>query len=183
MRPDRGFRFRVPGWGQVNWRRVITALVSVGYDYVMSFEHEDLVMSPEDGAEKAIAYLRLLIIKKPLTFKAMRETGKLFAINWPLAWYPPHVTAKHLIEEGAIGEVIEVHFYDGNRGPLYHTADKVELSPAECEREKPFTWFYKKEAGGGSLLDYLGLTHLRGFSVALALIKLNALPAGARSTR
>jgi len=66
MRPDRGFRFRVPGWGQVNWRRVITALVTVGYDYVVSFEHEDPVMSPEDGAEKAIEYLRPLIIKKPL---------------------------------------------------------------------------------------------------------------------
>jgi hypothetical protein len=25
MRPDRGFRFRVPGWGQVDWRRVMTA--------------------------------------------------------------------------------------------------------------------------------------------------------------
>ncbi len=67
MRPDRGFRFRVPGWGQVNWRRVMTALVSVGYDYVMSFEHEDPVMSPEDGAEQAIAYLKPLVIKKPLT--------------------------------------------------------------------------------------------------------------------
>jgi sugar phosphate isomerase/epimerase len=67
MRPDRGFRFRVPGWGQVDWRRVMTALVSVGYDYVLSFEHEDPVMSPEDGAEKAIAYLRPLVIKKPLT--------------------------------------------------------------------------------------------------------------------
>ncbi|MBV9392630.1 MAG: sugar phosphate isomerase/epimerase [Verrucomicrobia bacterium] len=66
MRPDRGFRFRVPGWGQVNWRRVITALVSVGYDSVISFEHEDPVMSPEDGAEKTIAFLRPLIIKKPL---------------------------------------------------------------------------------------------------------------------
>ncbi|HVO39912.1 MAG TPA: Gfo/Idh/MocA family oxidoreductase [Spirochaetia bacterium] len=87
---------------------------------------------------------------------ALRQTGKLFAINWPLAWYPPHVTAKRLIDEGAIGDVIEVHFYDGNRGPLYHTADKVELTEEEREREKPFTWFYKKEAGGGSLLDYLG---------------------------
>jgi sugar phosphate isomerase/epimerase len=66
-RPDRGFRFRIPGWGQVDWRRVITALVSVGYDYVMSFEHEDPVMSPEDGAEKAIEYLRPLMIKKPLS--------------------------------------------------------------------------------------------------------------------
>jgi sugar phosphate isomerase/epimerase len=65
-RRDRGFRFRVPGWGQVDWRRVITALVSVGYDYVLSFEHEDPVMSPEDGAEKAVEYLRPLIIRKPL---------------------------------------------------------------------------------------------------------------------
>jgi predicted dehydrogenase len=91
-----------------------------------------------------------------LMLTAMRATGKLFAINWPLAWYPPHVTAKRLVEEGAIGEVIEVHFYDGNRGPLYHAADKIELSPEEREREKSSTWFYKKKAGGGSLLDYLG---------------------------
>ena len=87
---------------------------------------------------------------------AMGGSGKLFAINWPLAWYPPHLTAKRLVDEGAVGKVTEVHFYDGNRGPLYHTADKVEISPEEREREKPFTWFYKKEAGGGSLLDYLG---------------------------
>jgi sugar phosphate isomerase/epimerase len=66
-RPNRGFRFRVPGWGQVNWRRVITALVEVGYDSVISFEHEDPVMSPEDGAEKAIEFLRPLVIKKPLS--------------------------------------------------------------------------------------------------------------------
>jgi len=63
MRPDRGFRFRVPGWGQVDWRRVMTALVSAGYDYVMSYEHEDPVMSPE----KAIQHLRPLVIRKPLT--------------------------------------------------------------------------------------------------------------------
>jgi sugar phosphate isomerase/epimerase len=66
MRPDRGFRFRVPGWGDVNWRRVLTALATVGYDYVLSYEHEDPVMSREDGCEKAIAFLRPLIIKKRL---------------------------------------------------------------------------------------------------------------------
>jgi predicted dehydrogenase len=87
---------------------------------------------------------------------AMKASGKLFAINWPLAWYPPHLTAKRLVDEGAVGEVIEVHFYDGNRGPLHHTADKVEISAEERDREKPRTWFYKREAGGGSLLDYLG---------------------------
>ena len=50
---------------------------------------------------------------------------------------PSHVTAKRLIDEGVIGELIEVHFYDGNRGPLYHLADKVEVSPEEVERQKP----------------------------------------------
>ena len=39
------------------------------------------------------------------------------------------ITAKRLIDEGAIGDLIEVHFYDGNRGPLFHLADKVEVSP------------------------------------------------------
>ena len=52
--------------------------------------------------------------------------------------------------------LIEVHFYDGNRGPLYHLADKVEVSPEEVERQKPGSWWYKQAAGGGSLLDYLG---------------------------
>ncbi len=65
-RSTRGFRFRVPGWGDVEWRRVLTALVEVGYDYVMSYEHEDPIMSREDGCEKAIAYLKPLIVKHPL---------------------------------------------------------------------------------------------------------------------
>ena len=58
--------------------------------------------------------------------------GKRLAINWPLAWYPAHVTAKRLVDEGKIGDVIEVHFYDGNRGPLWHLADKVEISKKEA---------------------------------------------------
>jgi predicted dehydrogenase len=87
---------------------------------------------------------------------AVRKYGVRLAINWPLAWYPPHVTTKRLIDEGRIGEVIEVHFYDGNRGPLYHLADKVEVSDEAVKRAKPTSWWYKAASGGGSLLDYLG---------------------------
>jgi predicted dehydrogenase len=87
---------------------------------------------------------------------AVSKSGVRLAINWPLRWYPSHVTAKRLIDEGVIGEVNEVHFYDGNRGPLYHRADKVVVSDEEVRREKPSSWWYKKAAGGGSLLDYLG---------------------------
>lgn len=66
MRPGRGFRFRVVGWGDVEWKRVMTALMEVGYDYVLSYEHEDPVMSREDGCEKCIAFLKPLIIRAPL---------------------------------------------------------------------------------------------------------------------
>lgn len=88
--------------------------------------------------------------------KAMEGTGKRLAVNWPLAWRPSHVTAKRLVAEGAIGDLIEVHFYDGNRGPLFHLADKVEVSPEEVEAQKPSSWWYRRASGGGSLLDYLG---------------------------
>ena len=54
------------------------------------------------------------------------KPGQKLAINWPLAWYRSHNTAKRLLDEGRIGDLIEVHYYDGNRGPLYHVADKVD---------------------------------------------------------
>ena len=66
QRGDRAARYRVPGWGDVEWRRVITALLEVGYDFVLSFEHEDPVMSEEDGCEQCIKFLKPLFIKKPL---------------------------------------------------------------------------------------------------------------------
>jgi predicted dehydrogenase len=88
--------------------------------------------------------------------EAMRRGGGRMVINWPLAWYPAHRTAHRLLTEGTIGDIREVHFYDGNRGPLYHLADKLEVSDEDVARQKPDSWWYKRESGGGSLLDYLG---------------------------
>jgi len=85
---------------------------------------------------------------------AQATAGKLLAINWPLRWMPVSVTAKRLIDEGAIGEVLECHHYGGNRGPLYHAAGKVELTPTAAD--KAASWFYRRARGGGSLLDYAG---------------------------
>ncbi len=78
------------------------------------------------------------------------------AINWPLVWVPSHRTAKRLVDEGRIGSLREVHYYDGNRGPLWHTAGKKEITAEEVQRAKPKSWFYSRAHGGGSLLDYLG---------------------------
>lgn len=85
---------------------------------------------------------------------AMEVTGKQLAINWPLRWCRSHAMTCEVIRSGAIGEVLEVHFYDGNRGPLWHGTDKIEKEPTEGEKDA--SWFYRAGEGGGSLLDYLG---------------------------
>jgi glucose-fructose oxidoreductase len=87
---------------------------------------------------------------------ALAKTGKQLIINWPLAWYPPHVTSKRLLDEGRIGEICEVRYYDGNRGPARHLMDKVETGEQEALEKIKMTWWYRKSEGGGSLLDYLG---------------------------
>ncbi len=117
------------------------------------------------AVEEVAAYGADILVEKPFAaslrdadrmIAAARQHKIRLAINWPLAWYPPHVTTKRLIDEGAIGDVQQVHFYDGNRGPLYHLADKVVVSGEDVQRAKPSSWWYKAASGGGSLLDYLG---------------------------
>lgn len=85
---------------------------------------------------------------------AMKPTGKLLAVNWPLVWDAGQQTAHRLIKEGVIGDVLGFHHHGGNRGPLYHGADKIEKEPSAAE--KAASWFYSKAQGGGALLDYMG---------------------------
>lgn len=118
-----------------------------------------------EWVEKVAPFGVHLIVEKPFAaslaeadrmIAAQQAAGKLLAINWPLRWVPSHVTAKRLVDEGVIGEVIEVHYYDGNRGPLFHSSDKVEIEETAATAQKASSWFYKRSAGGGSLQDYLG---------------------------
>lgn len=55
------WRFRIPGWGTIEWHRIITALKEAGYDYVLSFEHEDKTFSDIEGTEKAYEHLARLV--------------------------------------------------------------------------------------------------------------------------
>jgi glucose-fructose oxidoreductase len=87
---------------------------------------------------------------------ALQKTKKQLIINWPLRWYASHVTAKRIVDQGTIGELLQVHYYDGNRGPLRHAADKVVVPESVANSDKAQSWWYKKQYGGGSLLDYLG---------------------------
>jgi len=45
------WRFRIPGWGDIDWQEFISALVDVGYDWALSIEHEDPVFEKERRRE------------------------------------------------------------------------------------------------------------------------------------
>jgi sugar phosphate isomerase/epimerase len=45
------WRYRMPGLGQINWKKFISVLQEHGYDYVLSIEHEDPIW---EGSEEKI---------------------------------------------------------------------------------------------------------------------------------
>ncbi len=61
---NRSWIFRTVGYGHgaLDWKRMISALRLIGYDHVVSIEHEDSLMTPKEGLEKAVAFLQPLLI-------------------------------------------------------------------------------------------------------------------------
>jgi len=102
-------------------------------------EHADFV-------ERVVDYdLDALAVEKPLAVTLddadrMVEAvdDELFVVNWPVTWDPVKHTVKRLIEDGTIGDIVEVQYYGGNAG-----------APPDG------SWFYE-QPDGGSMLDYLG---------------------------
>ena len=56
--PRRGWDFRSPGRGEVNFEEIIRALNQIGYDGPLSVEWEDSGMDREHGAAEAVQFLR-----------------------------------------------------------------------------------------------------------------------------
>lgn len=65
---NRSWIFRTVGYGHDYsvWKDIVSALRMVGYDHVLSIEHEDSLMSVDEGLKKAIAFLKQVVIaEKP----------------------------------------------------------------------------------------------------------------------
>ena len=62
---NRSWIFRSVGYGHAYgwWKEFISTLRMYGYDYVLSIEHEDSLMSPDEGLSKASAFLNAIVIK------------------------------------------------------------------------------------------------------------------------
>ena len=63
----RSWIFRSVGYGnnQLYWRDMISNLRLVGYDKVLSIEHEDSLMNQEEGLAHAVAFLKESMIREP----------------------------------------------------------------------------------------------------------------------
>lgn len=65
--PDRSWTFRTIGYGHdvKFWKDFVSALQLVGYDHVISIEHEDAMMSVDEGLSKAVSVLKQAVITEP----------------------------------------------------------------------------------------------------------------------
>jgi sugar phosphate isomerase/epimerase len=64
---SRSWYFRTVGYGHdaITWKKILSALRLTGYDYVVSIEHEDALMSRDEGLRKATEFLRPIMIEEP----------------------------------------------------------------------------------------------------------------------
>jgi sugar phosphate isomerase/epimerase len=62
---NRSWIFRSVGYGHEFgwWKEFISTLRMYGYDYVLSIEHEDTLMSPDEGLTKAAEFLNAIVIR------------------------------------------------------------------------------------------------------------------------
>lgn len=51
---DGWWRFRIPGLGDIDWKRFISTLRDQGYDYVLSIEHEDPLYHGPEGFKEGL---------------------------------------------------------------------------------------------------------------------------------
>jgi sugar phosphate isomerase/epimerase len=63
---NRSWIFRTCGYGHGGewWKEFVSTLRMMGYDNVLSIEHEDSLLSPEEGLRKAAQFLNEIVIKE-----------------------------------------------------------------------------------------------------------------------
>jgi predicted dehydrogenase len=89
--------------------------------------------------------------------RACEAAGTTLLVNWPLTWSAAARKAKALIDEGAIGRVLEVKWRAGHTGPLGPSAAHEgvsEVADGMTGPERGATWWHQAAAHGGAMLDF-----------------------------
>jgi len=66
---NRSWLFRIVGYGNNYewWKNFVSQLIKENYDYVLSIEYEDALMSGEEGVKKTVNFLKEIIISQKPT--------------------------------------------------------------------------------------------------------------------
>lgn len=142
-----------------------TGIPKVYDDYRDMLEKESfdiIIFCPENAKHGEVAQAIAnkgvhMITEKPMAaslsealrmVRAAKANEVALLVNWPSTWSPAVRKAKDLLEQGVIGDVLEVKFRNGaSMGPL---AYGQEITDAEKGAE----WWHQSKPGGGALLDY-----------------------------
>ena len=80
--------------------------------------------------------------------RAVKANDVSLLVNWPSTWSPAIRKLKQLLDEGAIGDVLEVKWRNGaSMGPLAY-------GQSITDQGKGAEWWHQAAPGGGALLDY-----------------------------
>jgi len=130
------------------------------------------ILCPENArhaevAEAAAQHRVHMVTEKPMASSlqdalrmksAAEKAGVALAVNWPITWSPAIRRLKELLNAGAIGDVWELKWRNGDSlGPLAHGSahpGATVISGQVSDVEKGREWWHQAEAGGGALLDY-----------------------------
>ena len=94
----RSWIFRTVGYGhgELDWRRILSALRLAGYDDVLSIEHEDALLSIDEGFRKGVAFLRSVMPTEPALVGGVVDVTRAAAAA-------DAATARPLIRAAVIG--------------------------------------------------------------------------------
>ncbi len=89
-------------------------------------------------------------------YRLAKAHHSLLMVNWAITWYAAMHTAKKMLEDGVIGDLIEVKTRMGHTGPLGPGAKhKISAVAAPMtDAEIASTWWHQNECGGGAMADY-----------------------------
>jgi len=142
------------------------------YHEMLANERFDIVLfCPENArhgevAEAIAAHGAHMLTEKPMAAsfdealgmaRAAEAAGVELMVNWPTTWSPSVRKAKELLDEGAIGRLLEVKWRAGSLGPLSHGSTHPGVDGKAVpmsDEQKGATWWHQSATGGGVLLDY-----------------------------
>jgi predicted dehydrogenase len=158
---------RAPSTRRYNLRRAHEeiGIPKIYEDYRRMLDNESfdiVIFCPENAKHPEVAQALAakgidMLTEKPMAAslsgalemaRAARHNDVSLLINWPTTWNPAIRKMKALLEQGVIGDILEVKWRNGgSTGPLDYGQEITDA-------QKGAEWWHQSEPGGGALLDY-----------------------------